>query len=172
MNQELQLKLQAYLDGELPDGEAAEARELIARDREAQALVAELENTNAALAGHEAEVKLPETREFYWSKIQREIARQEAPVAVPERGDSWAGWALRRWLPVSGVAAALCAAVLLMVLSGNSPAQLAEAELRSDDMGAYTYSDQQEKMTIVWFYDRGDDSQFTPAPAVANIHRE
>src|SRR6266478_9578002 len=148
MNQELQLKLQAYLDGELPDGEAAEARELIARDREAQALVAELENTNAALAGHEAEVKLPEAREFYWSKIQREIARQEAPVAVPEPVVSWMDWAKRRWLPVSGIAATACAVVLLMVLSGNSPAQLAEAELRSDDMGAYTYSDQQEKMTI------------------------
>jgi hypothetical protein len=130
-----------------------------------------LENTNAALAGHEAGVKLPETREFYWSKIQREIARQEAPVAVPEPVVSWMDWAKRRWLPVSGIAAA-CAVVLLMVLSGNSPAQLAEAELRSDDMGAYTYSDQQEKMTIVWFYDRGNDSQFTPAPAVANVHRE
>src|SRR5258707_14151177 len=93
MNQELQLKLQAYLDGELPDGEAAEARELIARDGEAQALVAELANTSAALAGHEAEGKLPETREFYWSKIQREIARQEAPVAVSGRGGFGGGWA-------------------------------------------------------------------------------
>lgn len=172
MDQDLQLKLQAYLDGELPDGEAAEARELIARDGEAQALVAELANTNAALAGHEAEVKLPETREFYWSKIQREIARLEAPAAVPEPKTSWAGWVLRRWLPVSGVAVASCAVVLLMLLSGSSPAQLAEMELNSNEMGAYTYSDQQEKMTIVWFYNRADDSQFTPAPAVANEHRE
>jgi len=174
MNQELQLKLQAYLDGELPDGEAAEARELIARDREAQALFDELTNTNTALAGHEAEVKLPETREFYWSKIQREIARLETPVAAPvaEPGISWAGWVLRRWLPVSGLAAASCAVVLLMLLSGNTQAQLAEMELNSDKMGAYTFRDQKEKMTMIWFYDRTDDSKSTPMSAVTDASRE
>jgi len=172
MNQKLQFKLQAYLDGELPDGEAAEVRELIARDREAQALFDELTNTNAALAGHEAEVKLPETREFYWSKIQREIARLEAPAALPEPRGSWMSWAKRRWLPVSGLAVASCAVVLLMMLSGNTEAQLAEMELNSDKMGAYTFRDQKEKMTMIWFYDRTDDSKSTPMSAVVDAPKE
>jgi len=172
MNQELQFKLQAYLDGELPDGEAAEVRELIARDHGAQALFDELTNTNAALEGHETEVKLPESREFYWSKIQREIARLEAPVAVPEPKDSWAGWVLRRWLPVSGLAAASCAVVLFMLLSGNTQAQLAEMELNSDKMGAYTFRDQKEKMTMIWFYDRTDDPKATPMSAVTDVSHE
>ena len=169
MKQELQLKLQAYLDGELPDGEAADLRELIARDSEAQELVAELTNTNAALAGHEAEVKLPETREFYWSKIQREIAHEETHAAAPETGASWTGWMLRRWLPVSGLAVASCAVVLLMLLSGNTQAQLAEMELNSDKMGAYTFRDQKEQMTMIWFYDRTDEAKPTPMSAVTDV---
>ncbi len=149
-------------------------RELIARDRDAQALFDELSNTKAALAGHEAEVKLPETREFYWSKIQREIARLEAPAAeaAPEPRVSWTGWMLRRWLPVSGLVAASCAVVLFMLLSGNTQAQLAEMELNSDKMGAYTFRDQKEKMTMIWFYDRTDDSKSTPMSAVTGASHE
>ncbi len=172
MKQDLQLKLQAYLDGELPDGEAADVRELIARDREAQELVAELANTNAALTGHEAEVRLPESREFYWSKIKREIARLETPAAVPKQSDSWFGWAKRRWLPMSGLAAASCAAVLFMLLSGSSQAQLAEMELNSKEMGAYTFRDQKESMTMIWFYNKADDTKSAPATAGANLSQE
>src|SRR6266513_3336151 len=84
MKQELQLKLQAYLDGELPDGEAREAAGLLAQDAEARALLAELKKTRAALAGFETDIKLPESREFYWSKIEREIQRQ-SPIIEPER---------------------------------------------------------------------------------------
>ena len=62
MKQELQLKLQAYLDGELPEGEAREVAGLLAQDAEARALLAELKNTRAALAGFEADIKLPESR--------------------------------------------------------------------------------------------------------------
>jgi len=62
---EAQIKLMAYLDGELPEREAVEVREWLARDEEARALLAELQNTGAALAGHEAGLKLPETREFF-----------------------------------------------------------------------------------------------------------
>jgi anti-sigma factor RsiW len=166
--QDFQFKLQAYLDGELPDREAAEVRELIARDRDAQLLLAELENTNAALAGHEAGVKLPETREFYWSRIAREIEREQQPDARPEKVSRLA-WASRHFGWLSAAAAGACAVVLLAVWAGNSPAQLAEMELSSDDMGAYTFRDQQEKMTMIWFYDRQDDSQFTPPVVAVNV---
>ena len=78
------MRLQAYLDGELPDSEAREAASLLAQDAEARALLAELKNTSAAMAGFELDIKLPESREFYWSKIEREIERQ-SPMIEPER---------------------------------------------------------------------------------------
>jgi hypothetical protein len=87
MDLETQLKVQAYLDGELPEAESREIGNLVARDREALALHTELRNTRTALVGSEIGVELPESREFFWSKIQREIQRLEpsepAPVPVP-----------------------------------------------------------------------------------------
>ncbi len=90
MNEEQQLKLQAWLDRELPDAEARQVEAWIASDPEAARLRAELENTRHALAGFEAGVRLPETREFYWSKIAREIERQEPrPAPAAAEAPSW-----------------------------------------------------------------------------------
>ena len=83
MDYNAQLKLQAFLDGELPEAEASEVANWLARDREAAALLEELRNTRSALAGFEAEVRLPESREFFWSKIEREIQRLETPAPKP-----------------------------------------------------------------------------------------
>src|SRR5438445_3348784 len=82
MNYEDQLKLQAYLDGELPEAEAREVANWLAQDREAVALHAELRNTRQAMVGLEVGIELPESREFFWSKIEREILRQQAPEPV------------------------------------------------------------------------------------------
>src|ERR1700716_3675106 len=90
MEYDRQLKLQAYLDGELPEAEAREAANWLARDREAVALHAELRNTRQALVGFEIGITLPESREFYWSKIQREIERQDQPQTRPQSGPFYA----------------------------------------------------------------------------------
>src|SRR6266705_1333510 len=105
MKQELQLKLQAYLDGELPDGEARPVAGLLAQDAEARALLAELKNTRAALAGFEADIKLPESREFYWSKIERQSAMIE-----PERKFASPFASFRRIL------APVCAIAVLVIV--------------------------------------------------------
>ena len=83
MDYDAQLKLQAFLDGELPEGEASKVTNWVARDREAAALLEELRNTRGALAGFEAGIQLPESREFFWSKVQRDIQRLETPVTRP-----------------------------------------------------------------------------------------
>ena len=80
MDYKSQLKVQAWLDGELPEAEASEVTKWLARDREAAALQEELRNTRQALAGFEAGINLPESREFFWSKIEREIQRLETPA--------------------------------------------------------------------------------------------
>src|SRR5437667_3171316 len=104
MNLESELKLQAYLDGELSIWRQRKVAAWVAVDPEAQNLVAELKMVKTALAEAEPQASLPETPEFYWSKIQRAIERgeQTAPAArpIPEFLVAW-----RRFLaPLAGVA--------------------------------------------------------------------
>ena len=53
MDQNIQLKVQTYLDGELPPDETREIANLLARDREAVELLNELRNTRQSLVGTE-----------------------------------------------------------------------------------------------------------------------
>lgn len=143
-----QLKLQAYLDGELPESEAREVSARLARDPDAAALLNELRQTREGLVGFEDGVRLPETREFYWSKIQREIQRQEAPAASPAAAQPGFAW-LRRWLlPASGVAVVLLVALAsLRVTPSSSPSGV---EVTLADTGAFTYHDYSAGATLVW----------------------
>jgi anti-sigma factor RsiW len=148
MNQDFQLKLQAYVDGELSEREVREVEGALAGDAEARALLAELQNTNAALATFEAELKLPETREFYWSKIQRQIEREQAPAPVAARPIPW--WQ-RFLIPAGGVAALVIA--VLIGLKQNKPlvqGPFVPVETHLSDSGAMTYRDQSEGLTVVW----------------------
>jgi hypothetical protein len=57
-----------------------------------------------------------------------------------------------------------------MLMRGGGP--LAEMDMASDDMGAYTFRDEQQKMTLVWFYDKSDDSEFTEPATIASMDTE
>lgn len=150
MNQELQLKLQAYVDGELPDGEAREVSELLAQDTEARGLVAELKNTRSALAVFESETRLPERREFFWSKIEREIQRLEKPEAAAAPVSILAAW--RRFLvPASAIAALVIGVLMVGRQVGREGAfRGPETETTFADSGAFTYRDYASGMTLVW----------------------
>jgi anti-sigma factor RsiW len=140
-----QLKLQAYLDGELPAAEAQAVANRLERDREAAALLTELRQTREVLAGFDREIKLPETREFFWSKIQREIERQERPVVEPLRAP-WLG-RLRRYLVPAAAVALLGIAVLTMLPRSSNPFGV---ETTLQDSGAFTYHDETAGATLVW----------------------
>ena len=103
IDNELHLKLQAHLDGELPRAEAREVEERLAADAEARALLGELTATVEALAGAEAGVRLPESREFFWSKIEAQIQRESRRDAVPATTSFWTGWQPWRILPTPGL---------------------------------------------------------------------
>ncbi|SRR6266478_5044717 len=165
MDFETELKLQAYLDGELPEAEARDVARLLAHDQEAVLLLGELRNTRQALKGSEAIVQLPESREFYWSKISREIQRLERPQPVEQKRPFI--FRLQRFLvPVTG---ALAVAVFLgITLFGNSGTALGETELSTEDMGAITFRSESEGMTTVWLYDRGD-SELSDEPAPDSV---
>ena len=148
MNCEDQLKLQAYVDGELPEGEARVLANRVATDSDAVALLAELRNTRKALAGFEETVKLPESREFYWSKIEREIQRLEVkpePVSIPFSAR------LRRFLlPAAAFALLVITGFVAVQHIGPTGSSSARLETASLDPGAITYRDDAQGVTVVW----------------------
>jgi len=145
MDIESQLKLQSFLDGELPESEAREVANWVARDKEATALLAELRNTRQALAGAEPAMTLPESREFFWSKVRREIERQEPrPTTEARRPSLLAKW--RRFIVSAGAAAG----VILVALIALGPVVPAESEASMADPGAFTYRDYDAQATLVW----------------------
>jgi anti-sigma factor RsiW len=137
---ESELKLQAWLDGELSAPEAQRIGRDIAGDAAASRLVAELQAVKSALAGGETAVTVPETREFYWSKIERQIQRQ----APAPRQAAWL-----RWLsPLSGLVALACMAWL-----ATGPFTTPGYDISSTGEGtaeAVTFHDQATGMTVVW----------------------
>lgn len=150
MDYEAQLKLQAFLDGELPEAEARRVGKWVACDREAASLLEELRNTRGALAGSEAGIQLPESREFFWSKVQREIQRREAAAPTSAPRPFFAHW--RRFLvPVSALAVFFAAAVLLIQPMGQSGrSTTSDIETALADAGAFTYRDYNAGTTLVW----------------------
>ncbi len=148
MNDDSLLKLQAYLDGELPAGERQAVADRLASDAEARGLLKELERTRRALRESEVPRAVPESREFFWSKIEREICRQEAAAARASRRAAAPWW--KRWLiPAAGLAA------LTLVLSvaehrWTGPRQPGVVETTLADSGALTYRDVKEGITLVW----------------------
>jgi len=147
MDYDAQLKLQAYLDGELPEAEAREAVKLLAQDQDAVLLHAELKNTRQALAGAEKPMPLPETREFFWSKIEREIERVER--VEPTRGkESFLATWRRLLVPLS--AAAALAIVILAMLGGFGGSSMAVSEVTNEDDGGFVYRDDAGGTTLVW----------------------
>lgn len=148
MNDELAIKMQAYLDGELPEAEARAIGSLIARDADLAALHRELKQTRAALAGFEKRIVVPETREFYWSKISREIEKEiaAAPAPAPAPHVVFSFW--RRLFPVLGAAAALCLA--LVVIQQNNPRTPVGVEVAQADSNSFTYRDYEAGTTLVW----------------------
>jgi len=158
MKTEQQLELQAYLDGELSGRAEQRVADWMLKDAEAQALAAELRMTHGSLAGNEPERSVPESREFYWSKIRRAIESGEtaAPPIEPQWG--WV-WAWRRYLvPASSVAAALIAAAVLL-FPADGTQYLAEVENLSDSVSSHSFRSRSENVFVVWISseDRSQD---------------
>lgn len=144
-----QLRVQAYLDGELSQAEAREMTERLARDPEASALLAELRQTRAALADFEAGVSVPESREFYWSKIRRQIEREE-PVKPEAAGPSPALAWLYGWLRPAMAVALVMMVASLVIKQAWPRAPMHPAMTTLEDTGAFTYHDEAAGVTLVW----------------------
>lgn len=151
INFEQQLQIQAFLDGELPGAEAREIAALIARDREVAALHAELKNTRRALAGAEQGITLPESREYYWSKIRRDLDRLESPPPVPAIPSLWQFFG-RLLKPVAAVAAVVVLGSLMFRQTGGLNGG-SDLFIASSDMDAITFRNDADGTSYVWFTD-------------------
>lgn len=148
MNQDLQFKLQAYLDGELPPGERQAVSEMLARDSAARDLLIELTNTRSALQANEPEIKLPESADFYWSKIKRQISREERTVPI-QKTISLVERIRRLLAPAATVAAVLLGVMIVQQqFTGGGYGPMEDGEL--EDSEAFTYRDYESGTTLVW----------------------
>jgi anti-sigma factor RsiW len=158
MTEEQQLKLQAFLDGELPEKDTREMAEWLTRDADAAALLGELRNTRQALAefgkpgsagvSPAAALKVPESREFYWSKIQREIERS-TPAPAPAKSASLFTLLRRVLMPLGAAAVLVLGGIFTFhqIAGGVRPVQV---NALLGDAGAFTYRDESQGMTVVW----------------------
>jgi anti-sigma-K factor RskA len=155
MNDDAQLKLMAYVDGELPANEAAAIETQLKTDREAADLVVELRWAAEAISGNELELKVPESREFYWSKISRaiEFEEKQAQLADARPSDKW--W-YKILMPVAGMAAvALAFTFTLPTEQGDSAGEgvsTVAPVLEADpaDVNVYEFYDERENMSVIW----------------------
>jgi len=151
MKHDLQLKLQAYLDCELPPGEAKAVTDWLAGDGAARGLLTELTNTRAAIAAHEAEIKVPSSADFYWSGIRRAIEQQAKSTPPEAVGVSIFTWLRRMLLPASGLVAVLLAVTLTwQPFRSQGTVVVEETETTFADAGAFTYRDYASGTTLVW----------------------
>jgi len=145
MNTESKLRLQAYLDNEVSSSEARQIGSWIARDPEAKALCEELQATKSLLVpDNELPVNVPDSREFYWSKIQKAIERTEQE---PARSHAPRPWWIRLLAPAAG--AALLAIFVFTSVSTN-PHRIAHQERSDLENGTLTFHSRDNGMTLVW----------------------
>jgi len=154
----IELKVQALVDGELDAREMREVEGLLAQDGFASSLVRELMWTKSAVRESEAGVALPESREFFWSKVERGIAAEARNQAAPAVPSAPAWWA-KLLFPASGMAALIA---VMVVLSGARPgSDDGLNENVAEDINAYSFHSEAEKMSVVYVSDETVD--FSPA---------
>ena len=154
------LELQAYVDGELSPEDRRRVEAVLLEDPESREWVSALGGVSKLIRSGEPEVFLSESREFYWSAIEREIRRAAVPARQP--------WGIAGWLRVHGwlrwAIPAVAAGVMLLIFQpsiwrSSSVAVLSlnrEVELESEDSVAFTFRSEHSGMSVVWVKGRHD----------------
>lgn len=159
MTTEFKLKLQAWLDGELTPREARAVEAQVQALPEAQALLAELRFTRATLRENEPQYTLPESREFYWSKIERAIqaAEKTGAGALSAFG---LGWLRRYWPQLSGAAvAAVVLGFATLHFNWLTANTWEDVENPLAETGTFCFRSEQDQITLVWVYDRAEEEE-------------
>jgi len=142
---ELTLDLQAYVDGELEAGRRAEVERVLADDAAARVLVEDLRRLGEIVREHEPIHRVQESREFYWSQIQRRIEQEERAEARASGSASRAVHWLRWLVPALGVAAV----AVMVTLPRQRVAELASGT-PSGEFVSVTFRSDSEGVTVHW----------------------
>ena len=150
---EIQLKVQALVDGELTGPEAKEWRGRLETDAGLKELHAWLTAVRGLMTGAELPRTLPESGDFHWSQISKAIEREERQAKHLAKPTSGANWLLRWVLPLAGVACLM----LLLTLQQTTRPDLGislgsdhELELSIDDLDVMTFNTGDDAMSVVW----------------------
>ncbi|MBL9139511.1 MAG: hypothetical protein JNK85_26825 [Verrucomicrobiales bacterium] len=170
MNDELRHRLQAWVDGQLDAKAAEEIARLVETEPEARQLSENLRQVRQLVRSHEPVRRVPDSRDFYWSRIRQGIELAEAQAArkstpAPASGRGWTWW---RWLlPVAGVALVVVVlrphapsnevspppgplTVAQAPVTSNSVVSGHEIETPSPELTSLTFYSAQDAMTVVW----------------------
>ena len=150
---EIELKVQALVDGELTGREAEELQQRINSDATLLQLHARLKQMRGLIANSELLRPLPESGDFYWNKITKSIEQAERKERPRERTTKPSRWLLRWLSPLVGVSAL----VLLFTLQQPTAPDLGitlisdhELEMSDDEIDVMTYNSDDDSMSIVW----------------------
>jgi len=159
MNNDTQLQIQAYLDNELSPGDARAVAALLSSDPEAREIYHSLKETKEILVQNPPVLKLQDSREFYWSRIERGIQSAERLPSAPARP-----WWMRLIVPAVGALGlfAILAAITKqddrqMAGTGVTPTIAQKIDdlmqgpiLPATDVSTVTFRSETEGMTVVW----------------------
>jgi anti-sigma factor RsiW len=166
MKPEHQERLQAWVDGELTAAEGQEIDAWVESRPDAQALRNNLLAISKLLRENQPTRVVPESPDFYWSKIRRGIERVEREKSAAPANDAEGArrFSVGRWLawllPVSGAALA----AFLFLHSPQNPVSAPAAMQRGleaamtdhevdapcSDLTAVTFYSAQDTTTVVW----------------------
>ncbi len=152
---EQNLRLQAWVDDELSARERRQVQSWLAQDAGAHASATELRAVARCLAANETPRRVPESRDFYWSKIARAIESETAAHAAARPRTPWERW--RRWWLPGAAAVSLLAlggfGFLRWSSEGQNPAVLAvvnDLETPIQEASSFSFRAEAERMTVVW----------------------
>ena len=153
MDRERTIRIQAYADGALPAQECREVEQWLAQDAEARALLESFRQLKSLVAANEPAPKLPESREFYWSRLEREIAKSAATATREGRerkvDRGWVAW----WAPFAAVTVVALGITWLFQLAAFRGSQTSEEQSLAsavDEDNTITFYSPEAKMTVVW----------------------
>jgi anti-sigma factor RsiW len=151
MNKKRQLYLQAWLDGELPSPDAQRVESWLQKDPELQALAHELRQIRSSLQIDESTIKVPASREFYWSQIERRLQSAEADAKPP---GAWARFMHHwwwKWVAPAAAAALLAVSLLPGWLPHRKNLTLNGFEIETNpEANVVAFQSDQDGITVVW----------------------
>ncbi len=143
---DLKLELQAYVDGELSPDRHHRVESLLASDSQAREWVEGLRQISLLVRTNEPDLKVPTSREFYWSQIKRQMdqARASNEIRPVSTALNWFRWLV----PAVGVAAVM---VVVSIRSDRDEALLASTfDSMQTDSSAVVFRSESDGVTIHW----------------------